>query len=95
MKKGVVFVVASILLACSNDEYESTISCNEEGCTGTYVGAEFDNSKPNGKKDIAHLFSNKISARVGNELKKLYTQNKLGKLIELYTYFLFSQLKAT
>ena len=52
MKKGVVFVVASILLACSNDEYESTISCNEEGCTGTYVGAEFDNSKPKGKKTL-------------------------------------------
>lgn len=30
MKKGVVFLIASILLACSNDEYESTISCNEE-----------------------------------------------------------------
>ena len=37
MKKGVVFLVVSIFLACSNDEYESTISCNEEGCTGTYV----------------------------------------------------------
>ena len=80
MKKGVVFLVASILLACSNDEYESTISCNEEGCTGMYVGPEFDNSKPNGKKDIAHQFSNKISDRVGNELKKLYTQHKYSKV---------------
>ena len=82
MKNVIVFMVASILLACSNDEYESTISCNEEGCTGMYVGPEFDNSKPNGKKDIAHQFSNKISDRVGNELKKLYKKftNKDSKV---------------
>ena len=66
--------------ACSNDEPYSTINCNEIGCSGTYIGPEFDNSKPNGKKDIAHQFSNKIAERVGDELKKLYTQNKYSKV---------------
>ena len=73
-------MVASILLACSNDKYESTIACNEEGCTGTYIGPEFDFTKPKDKKDIAHQFSNLISDSVGNELKKLYTQNKYSKV---------------
>jgi hypothetical protein len=66
--------------ACSNEEPYSTITCNEFGCSGRYIGPEFDNSKPKGKKDIAHQFSNKIADRVGDELKKLYIQNKYSKV---------------
>jgi len=81
MIKHIILLFLIITLsACSNDEPCSTITCNEFGCIGTYTGPEFDYSKPKGKKDIAHQFSNKIADRVGNELKQLYRQNKFSKV---------------
>ena len=51
------------------------IECTENGCIGTYSGAEFINGK-----DIAHQFSNKMSNAVGNKLKELYHEKKYKKV---------------
>lgn len=52
-----------------------TIQCLDAGCKGTYGGPEFINGE-----DIAHQFSNKISASVGNKLKLLYKNKKYKKV---------------
>ncbi len=54
---------------------ENEIECTENGCSGTYTGAEFINGN-----DIAHQFSNKMSQAVGNKLKELYHDNKYKKV---------------
>jgi len=51
------------------------IVCSEEGCSGTYTGAEFINGS-----DIAHQFSNKMSKQVGEKLKELYAKGKYVKV---------------
>ncbi len=51
------------------------IECTEKGCNGKYQGLEFINGE-----DIAHQFSNKMSNAVGEELKKLYRQEKYRKV---------------
>ena len=43
------------------------ISCTDQGCIGTYVGPEFLNGL-----DVAHQFSNTMSAAVGDKLKELF-----------------------
>lgn len=43
------------------------IHCSQTACTGTYIGPEFIKSD-----DVAHQFSNKMSAKVGDKLKELY-----------------------
>ncbi len=53
----------------------STIKCDDFGCEGQYKGPEFINGD-----DIAHQFSNKMSAKVGDQLKKLYAQKKFVKV---------------
>jgi hypothetical protein len=67
-------------ISCTDQKPEYKITCNETGCSGTYVGPEFDWSKPIDEQDIAHQFSNKMSDRVGDELKKLYRQKKYTKI---------------
>lgn len=52
------------------------ITCDENGCSGTYVGPEFDQTQPDGKQDVAHQFSNKMAAKVGDKLKELYKAGK-------------------
>ncbi|MDP5101294.1 MAG: hypothetical protein NWQ09_08205, partial [Nonlabens sp.] len=52
-----------------------TIQCIDSGCKGTYDGPEFINGE-----DIAHQFSNKMSASVGNKLKNLYQKKKYKKV---------------
>jgi hypothetical protein len=51
------------------------IQCSETGCNGIYDGPEFVNGE-----DIAHQFSNKMSASVGNKLKQLYQKKKYRKV---------------
>jgi hypothetical protein len=51
------------------------IICSKNGCIGTYFGLEF-----NENGDIAHQFSNTMSAKVGDQLKLLYTQKEYVKV---------------
>ncbi|MUU77668.1 hypothetical protein [Winogradskyella endarachnes] len=51
------------------------ISCSITECQGTYVGKEFINGE-----DIAHQFSNKMSAAVGDQLKVLYKTGAYSKV---------------
>jgi hypothetical protein len=53
--------------------------CDDNGCTGTYSGVEFIDSKyikPLGLTgtDIAHNYSNLMAKFVGNKLKELYSR---------------------
>lgn len=54
------------------------INCDDNGCIGTYVGLEFDSTKP--KTDIAHQFSNDMCDAVGYMLKQLYKEGKYSKV---------------
>lgn len=56
------------------------IVCDENGCTGTYIGPEFDSTKPDGKQDVAHQFSNEMCNKVGDKLKELYNSGKYKKV---------------
>lgn len=51
------------------------IECSENNCNGTYSGLEFINGE-----DIAHQFSNKMSAVVGDKLKELYYEKNYKKV---------------
>ena len=74
-------VISILSLNCCNNHKKTTsnqpneIHCTNEGCEGTYTGVEFKDGK-----DIAHQFSNNMSAKVGNELKKLYKSKKYSKV---------------
>ncbi len=83
-------IILSILLFCigckRDNEIAETISfekkntkieinCNENGCTGKYVGFEFIDGE-----DVAHQFSNKVSKVVGNKLKELYKKEHYSKV---------------
>lgn len=50
-------------------QYTSTVDCNNDSCFGYYQGPEFILGD-----DIAHQFSNTMSAKVGDQLKKLYAE---------------------
>lgn len=51
------------------------IHCTDSQCRGFYVGPEFINGS-----DIAHQFSNKMSAKVGDKLKELYDSRIYSKV---------------
>ena len=51
------------------------IICTDSSCYGTYFGPEFVNGD-----DVAHQFSNTMSARVGDRLKLLYKNKKYSKV---------------
>ena len=75
----VVHVITLILFlsACKKSSYtiskssDNEIECDDNSCYGKYTGPEFINGS-----DIAHQFSNKMSARVGDMLKELYDRKK-------------------
>ena len=69
-----ILLLLFTFLSCTGQKPEYEITCTETGCSGTYTGPEFDRSKPAGKKDIAHRFSNHMATSVGDELKTLYKQ---------------------
>ena len=54
---------------------QNKIRCTDLLCRGVYTGAEFVNGS-----DIAHQFSNQMSAAVGDKLKELYDQKKFSKV---------------
>lgn len=49
--------------------------CTNNECYGQYEGAEFINGS-----DIAHQFSNKMSAAVGDKLKELFSEGEYSKV---------------
>ena len=51
------------------------IVCTELLCKGVYIGPEFVNGD-----DVAHQFSNLMSAEVGDYLKELYIQGNYAKV---------------
>jgi hypothetical protein len=53
----------------------SNITCTDKLCEGSYKGKEFINGD-----DIAHQFSNKMSAKVGDQLKALYKSGDYSKV---------------
>ncbi len=74
MKKQVnqvgLFVISVLCFGCFLGFTEVTnhsIECSNNECQGQYQGAEFVNGS-----DIAHQFSNTMSARVGDKLKELF-----------------------
>ncbi|GAB5564449.1 MAG: hypothetical protein Wins2KO_15120 [Winogradskyella sp.] len=54
---------------------ENNIICTDNNCQGTYQGKEFINGD-----DVAHQFSNRMSSKVGEQLKALYKQGKFSKV---------------
>lgn len=59
----------------NNPSKDNQIICTDKSCYGVYSGKEFINGA-----DIAHQFSNKMSAAVGDQLKVLYDQEKYAKV---------------
>lgn len=59
----------------THTQNNNAIECSEEGCKGTYVGPEFVNGE-----DVAHQFSNSMSAAIGHKLKELYHSEKYKKV---------------
>ncbi|WP_353777629.1 hypothetical protein [Winogradskyella sp. 3972H.M.0a.05] len=83
MKKIVILFACILLLHCNsknkknsqNTTQNTEINCTDKLCFGTYEGPEFI-----GKSDVAHQFSNKMSATVGDQLKKLYAKELYSKV---------------
>jgi hypothetical protein len=85
MLQQYIFIILSIgsFFSCKNNNGSQTallqkqneIICTDHSCEGTYRGPEFINGS-----DVAHQFSNKMSAEVGNQLKQLYKQEKYSKV---------------
>lgn len=77
-------LVAITVSAFQQKDTSTTITCNSNGCTGVYEGAEFIDGS-----DVAHQFSNSMSAAVGDELKLQYRAGNYVKVdlekIEMYT----------
>ncbi len=77
-----IYLISIFQMSCETDKNKDSeilekdgIECTENGCRGTYKGAEFINGE-----DIAHQFSNKICNTVGNKLKEFYNENKYKKV---------------
>ena len=83
IEKLIVFIIGLCFFGCTssnniNDiqiDENNQIVCTENGCKGTYSGAEFINGS-----DVAHQFSNEMSARVGDKLKELYADGNYSKV---------------
>lgn len=54
---------------------ENRIICSDQKCEGEYSGPEFVKGS-----DVAHQFSNQMSAKVGDQLKKNYREGKYTKV---------------
>lgn len=66
-------VLSVILLPCLIQA--QPITCTDEACFGQYEGKEFIDGA-----DIAHQFSNKMSAVVGDKLKELFHRKMYSKV---------------
>ncbi len=80
-----IFIILTIgsFFSCKNTDKNETaplqkdneIICTDTSCQGAYSGPEFINGS-----DIAHQFSNKMSEKVGDQLKQLYKEGKYSKV---------------
>ena len=82
MRFTLIITTLLALSGCKNPNPDSNspkihngIACNNNQCEGTYKGKEFINGS-----DIAHQFSNKMSAAVGDKLKQLYAEHNYSKV---------------
>ncbi len=84
MKISFLIVFSIILLYTTfnrnvdyNDQTQTkySISCTDDSCKGKYKGPEFINGS-----DVAHQLSNKIAAKVGDQLKALYRKGMYVKV---------------
>lgn len=67
--------LCSLLFISSTNPQAHSIECSDGACYGEYSGAEFVNGS-----DIAHQFSNHMSARVGDQLKDLFKRGLYSKV---------------
>ena len=78
-----IFFNLVVLSSCNKSEKPVAITsqisekiiCNTSQCEGFYEGPEFINNE-----DVAHQFSNKMSAKVGDKLKELYQSKNYSKV---------------
>lgn len=91
-RRELILIFLSIVaFSCRNPKKDQStyfyknneITCTTKECQGTYQGPEFVNGE-----DIAHQFSNTMSAKVGDQLKALYKTGKQSKVD-------FSKIKMT
>lgn len=79
----ILTILVSLLQGCINPKkdlasdllQENKVTCTKKSCQGTYKGPEFINGS-----DIAHQFSNTMSAKVGDQLKALYESGNYSKV---------------
>jgi hypothetical protein len=73
-----IFIITLLAVGCffsfTNIENNS-IECSNKECQGQYVGAEFIHGS-----DIAHQFSNKMFAKVGDKLKELFSKSEYSQV---------------
>ncbi len=76
---SILFVFFSLqsdeLYTIEGQNTRTKLKCTEKGCTGRYKGPEFIDGS-----DIAHQFSNKMSAAVGDALKEQYKEGNYVKV---------------
>ena len=77
MKQSAIYILGLLAALCSGSfsVTNNTIECSNNECFGQYEGAEFLNGS-----DIAHQFSNKMSAEVGDKLKELFMLGVYSKV---------------
>ncbi len=82
-EKLTILIIGLYFFGCTNTEnhqvnqndVKSNIVCTDSSCYGTYSGPEFEKGS-----DVAHQFSNEMSAKVGDKLKQLYKNRKYSKV---------------
>ena len=78
-----LLIISLCFINCNNPKKDlattttkdNAIKCTTKACQGTYKGKEFINGE-----DIAHQFSNTMSAAVGGQLKELYNSGNYSKV---------------
>ena len=71
----ILILLTFISSSLSAEKPNYYINCTNAACEGQYEGAEFINGD-----DIAHQFSNKMSAAVGDKLKELFHNEVYSKV---------------
>ena len=77
MKQSAILIFVLLTLPClwSFNFTNHSIKCTDNDCFGQYEGPEFIEGS-----DIAHQFSNKMSAAVGDKLKELFNAGEYSKV---------------
>ena len=70
-----ILFIFSIICFCGFTNENHSIQCSDSECSGQYKGPEFINGS-----DIAHQFSNTMSAAVGEKLKALFNKVMYSKV---------------